>query len=98
VNVPPAEVTLAALEQHHAAVLGRHPRGGEQARDGGLLVVIGRPHPHHLGQPPHVAADAPGGEGGVKGGPRGTGLASRAKRSASSDSQYGMRANAAHPS
>src|SRR6516165_9067978 len=74
-NVPGAEVTLAAPQQRHAAMLRRHLCGGEQARDGGLLVVIGGPHPHHLGQPPHVVAGAPSGQGGVKGGPRGAGPA-----------------------
>ena len=49
VNVAGAEVMLASPEQRHAALLRRHLRGGEQTCDGGLLVVIGRAHAHHLG-------------------------------------------------
>src|SRR6266567_8915629 len=66
-NVSRAEVVLAAPEQSDTALFRRHPRRGEQAYDGGLVVVIGGTHTHHLGQPPHVVVDAPGGEGGVKG-------------------------------
>src|SRR5215469_11412640 len=62
-NVAAAEVTLAAPKQHRAAVLPRHGRGGQQARDGGLLAVIGGAHPHYLGQPPDVVVGAPGGDG-----------------------------------
>ena len=50
----------------------RHLRRGQQAVDGGLLLVVGGTHPHHLGQPPHVVVDAPGGQGGVEGRSRGT--------------------------
>jgi hypothetical protein len=38
-NAAPAEVVFASPEQRDASVLGRHPRGGAQPREGGRLVV-----------------------------------------------------------